>query len=354
MRSAALSHLVALLALANAVKPRLKALPTLRDAPPSLPCDILAAAGSPCVAALSTVRALFAAYAGPLYRVTRATDNATLDVRPIAAGGFADAAAQDAFCGAANCSVTVLFDQSARANHLTPAPPGGHVHTPDLPVDAARLPVALRGGARAFGLFFTNGTGYRNDNTSGVATGNDPETIYMVTSGTHVNRACCFDFGNAESDAKDHGPGTMEALYFGLAQDAHWSRGTGAGPWVMVDLENGVYGGNTTINPNNTPLTMPFVTAMVKGRTDGFVLKGGDATTGALKVMYDGPRPTAAYQPMRKMGALILGIGGDNSDKAVGDFFEGAVTAGLSTDAADDAVQASIIAAGYALVGGSG
>ena len=33
------------------------------------PCDILGAAGNPCVAAHSTVRALYAAYDGPLYKV---------------------------------------------------------------------------------------------------------------------------------------------------------------------------------------------------------------------------------------------------------------------------------------------
>ena len=52
---------------------------------------------------------------------------------------------------------------------------------------------------------------------------------------------------------------------------------------------------------------------------------------------------------MQKQGGIILGIGGDNSDSGVGSFFEGAVTAGYSTDAADAAVQASIVAAGYGL-----
>ena len=46
-------------------------------------------------------------------------------------------------------------------------------------------------------------------------------------------------------------------------------------------------------------------------------------------------------------GAIILGIGGDNSDTAVGTFYEGLITAGFTTDAADDAVQADIVAAGY-------
>ena len=35
------------------------------------PCDILDAAGNPCVAAHSTTRALYAKYDGPLYNVTK-------------------------------------------------------------------------------------------------------------------------------------------------------------------------------------------------------------------------------------------------------------------------------------------
>lgn len=34
---------------------------------------------------------------------------------------------------------------------------------------------------------------------------------------------------------------------------------------------------------------------MIKGKTDGFALKGADSTTGMLKTLYDGARP-AKYQ----------------------------------------------------------
>ena len=47
--------------------------------------------------------------------------------------------------------------------------------------------------------------------------------------------------------------------------------------------------------------------------------------------------------------ALILGIGGDNSDGAVGTFYEGAVTQGYTSDSVDDLLQANIVAAGYKL-----
>ena len=38
------------------------------------PCDIYAAGGTPCAAAHSTVRALYATYNGPLYQVKRLSD----------------------------------------------------------------------------------------------------------------------------------------------------------------------------------------------------------------------------------------------------------------------------------------
>ena len=147
----------------------------------------------------------------------------------------------------------------------------------------------------------------------------------------------------------------MEAVYWG--NNEIWGRGSGEGPWVMADLENGLWAGEQRVTPSNTALTYPFVTAMVKGGKNGFALKAGDATQGHLQLMYDGPRPQVGkngtgYQPMQKQGAIILGIGGDNSDSAIGTFFEGVITSGYTTDAADDAVQANIVAAGYSEVDG--
>ena len=97
------------------------------------------------------------------------------------------------------------------------------------------------------------------------------------------------DYGNAETNNLDDGKGTMEAVYFGVSKQ--WGRGAGDGPWVMADIENGLWAGDVNPALGNTPLTTPFVTAMVKGGENGFALKGGDATNGTLKVMWDGPRP---------------------------------------------------------------
>jgi hypothetical protein len=167
----------------------------------------------------------------------------------------------------------------------------------------------------------------------------------MVTSGTFFNSGCCFDYGNAETNNTDDGAATMEAVYFGNSKS--WGKGTGTGPWVMADLENGLFaGGDKGPTTTNTPLTSTYVTAIVIGKSGTFALKGGNAQSGPLTTMYDGARPNG-YSTMKKQGAIILGMGGDNTDGAQGNFFEGCMTSGASSSASDDAVQANIVAAGY-------
>ena len=75
-------------------------------------------------------------------------------------------------------------------------------------------------------------------------------------------------------------------------------------------------------------------------------MKAGDAQKGDLATKYAGTRPNG-YYPMKLQGAIILGIGGDNSHTGMGTFFEGAITVGCPSDATEDSVQANIIAAGY-------
>jgi hypothetical protein len=87
---------------------------------------------------------------------------------------------------------------------------------------------------------------------------------------------------------------------------------------------------------------------MVKGGPNEFAIKGGNAQKGNITTMYSGARPTkAGYNPMTKQGAIILGIGGDNSNSAIGTFFEGAMTTGYPPDTTENAIQANIVAAGY-------
>ena len=112
-------------------------------APPPGPCDILFSAATPCVAAHSTTRALYAAYNGALYQVTRASDNATFNVPLLAPGGFADKSAHDAFCPALDCVISIIFDQSPQKNHL------GQRHKL---VNASQHPITVRDGVSVYGM----------------------------------------------------------------------------------------------------------------------------------------------------------------------------------------------------------
>jgi hypothetical protein len=87
---------------------------------------------------------------------------------------------------------------------------------------------------------------------------------------------------------------------------------------------------------------------MIEGGANQWAILGGNAQSGGLSTDYSGPRPNVSgYNPMKKQGAIILGIGGDNSKGASGTFYEGVMTTGYASSATEAAVQANIVAAGY-------
>ncbi|KAH8881029.1 alpha-L-arabinofuranosidase [Thozetella sp. PMI_491] len=315
------------------------------------PCDIYSSGGTPCVAAHSTTRALYSAYSGALYQVKRGSDSATTTISPLSAGGVANAAAQDTFCAGTTCLITIIYDQSGRGNHLTQAPPGGfsgpESNGYDNLASAIGAPVTLN-GQKAYGVFISPGTGYRNNAASGIATGDAAEGMYAVLDGTHYNGGCCFDYGNAEVSSRDTGNGHMEAIYFG--DNNVWGTGSGSGPWIMADLENGLFSGSSSSNNAGDPsVSSRFLTAIIKGGPNQWAIRGANAASGSLSTYYSGARPSASgYNPMSKEGAIILGIGGDNSVGAQGTFYEGVMTSGYPSDATEASVQANIVAAKYA------
>ncbi len=325
---------------------------------PKGPCDIYAAAGDPCAAAHSTTRALYAAYNGSLYQVLRQSDGKTLDIAVISTaidgGGYANAAAQDTFCANTYCFISKIYDQSGNHNDLTQAPRGGFSGTAmggfnNLPI-ADMAPVTIM-GHKVYGVFIEPGMGLRDDDPKGTAVDDQAEGQYWVINGLHYNSGCCLDYGNAETDSRDDGNGTMETTYYGNATG--WYHGNPPGPWVMTDQENNLVG---CVNNDASKLcadlpsiTWRFVTAMAKGEPHHWTSLGGDAQQGLLKVMFDGPRINATYDPMRKQGAILLGNGGDNSVGSQGTFYEGAMTAAgtFPTDATDQLIQANVVAAKY-------
>ncbi len=329
---------------------------------PEGPCDIYAAAGDPCVAAQSTTRALYAGYKGPLYQVKRESDGKTLNIGVVEPhgsdpGGYADAAAQDAFCKNTVCWITEIYDQSPNHNNLTQAPRGAWSGPAlggmdNLPL-ATMAPVMVM-GHKVYGVFIEPGMGLRDDDPKGTAVDDQAEGQYWVIDGQHFNGGCCFDYGNGEIDSHDDDAGTMEAAYFGDAP--WWYHGNPPGPWVMTDQENNLVG---CVNPDggNLCVKLPeidwrFVTGMANGEPHHWTSLGGNAQRGELQVMYSGPRIGPAYDPMRKQGAILLGNGGDNSNGSAGTFYEGAMTAAgtFPTDATEQKVEANIVAAGYGVM----
>ena len=299
------------------------------------PCDIYAAGGTPCVAAHSTTRALYGAYNGNLYQVRRSSDNTTRNIGVLTAGGVANAAAQDSFCAGTTCVITVVYDQSGRGNDLwyqgSSVVPGSPQSSPAM----ATTESLTVGGSKAYSLYINPGNSYwRDGHLTGVPTGSAPEGMYMVTSGTHVNSGCCFDYGNSETTRKADAAGAMDAINFSTQC---WFGGcSGTGPWVQADLEWGLFpGGSQSWNPNQRAFTSKFVTATLKNNgTSRFAIKGSNAQSGSLTPSGTARCPTD-YSPMKKQGAIVLGSGGDcckpggGANLSAGTFYEGAMVVGL-------------------------
>jgi hypothetical protein len=328
------------------------------------PCDIYAAGGSPCVAAHSSTRALYASYNGALYQVMRQSDGKTMDISVIQPsegdpGGYADAAAQDEFCANTYCWITILYDQSDKKNHLIQAPRGG-TGTPtvmggfnSLPI-ADMAPVTLM-GHKVYGIYIESGMGLRQNDPRGTAVDDQAEGQYWVINGHHYNSGCCFDYGNAETDSRDDGDGTMDTTYYGNATAGYY--GQASGPWIMTDQENNLVG---CVNPSPNDkfcrdlpvISWRFVTATADGEPGHWRTMGGDAQQGDLQSMFDGTRiinDRSSYNPMRKQGAILLGNGGDNSNVSQGTFYEAAMTAAgtFPTKETNQKIQANIVAARY-------
>lgn len=158
------------------------------------PCDILGAAGNPCVAAHSTVRALYAAYDGPLYSVKNNHSGKVANVSTLKSG-FADIKAHEVVCPATgDCIIQNVFDQAGNGNHLHVRDDrdiGGVQH---FGVDASKHKIYVGGDhTPVYGMEFDVGHGYNANKTTGLATGNDPETIFAVMTGKRWGSYCCFD-----------------------------------------------------------------------------------------------------------------------------------------------------------------
>jgi non-reducing end alpha-L-arabinofuranosidase len=331
-----------------------------------LPGDVAKAAGTPFVAAHAMTRALFASYNGPLFKALRVSDNQERDIGVVAASGLVDLAALNTFCSGTTCKVTTLYDQSGNGNDMWRADdpntnqPGTNKPCDLMAIDywqmsdGTKVPVVVETGA----MWKDKSQCLRNrDKTKNMPTGAKPQTTYAIFHAKYLNNNCCFNYGNTGNAIHYTGPGTLSALNFSKIE--FWSKGTGAGPWVMVDWEQGVYAGNiakcgsgaapaadctaTGENPNPS-VTFDIVTTLFKHNgVNHWALKNGNVKTGTLAVSIDLSSLPKGYSPLKQEGGLGLGEGGAGDSNGTGGFSEGAVMTGETTDATDNAIQKSIV-----------
>lgn len=311
------------------------------------------------------VRALSSGYAGALYQVRRGAPNPsqntgaggqTQDIG-VLANGFADAAAQQTFCGNQPCTVSILYDQSGQGNHLTAAPAGCFTGSASEAAfeSSATDAVLTVGGNTLYGLYMRPQEGYRNNVAVNTPEGEEEAGMYMVAAGSasrpDTAPGCCWDFGISSRDNCLGLVGATNALFLGTG---FWGQGAGAGPWFLGDFEGGLWAGGVNgdisvigsfdVNPNNPSMTMEYAFGILKSRPNNYALRMGDAVQGNLTTAYDGPTPMPRWQ---MAGGIILGIAGDNTNQGEGTFFEGAITAGRPSDAIDEAVFRNVQTAGY-------
>jgi hypothetical protein len=127
---------------------------------PTGPCDIYQAANTPCSAAHSTVRALYAAFTGPLYQVQRASDKQTKDIM-VGPGGFANSADQDTFCAGTTCTIPIIYDQHpTNGNHLRVTWWAYWLQNGGNPAIATAAKITV-GGHTVYGIKSGTNVGYR-------------------------------------------------------------------------------------------------------------------------------------------------------------------------------------------------
>ena len=82
----------------------------------------------------------------------------------------------------------------------------------------------------------------------------------------------------------------MEAIYFGNIKV--WGYGTGNGPWIMADMENGLFSGsNAGYNANDPTTSYRYTTAMIEGGANWW------RSSAAMPSPAPSPRTTAEFAP---------------------------------------------------------
>ncbi len=216
------------------------------------PCDIYASGGTPCVAAHSTTRALYAAYNGALYQVQARVGQRHPRHRRAERGRLRQRR---------RAGLVLRRHELRHHHHLRPVRPGQQPH-PGAPggftgpaaggydnlANATAAPVTV-GGHKAYGVFVAPGTGYRNNNTNGIATGDQPEGMYAIFDGTALQRRLLLRL----RQRRDEQPRQRQRHHGGHLLRQHQGLGlrlaaTARGSWPTW---------RTACSPASTPATTP-------------------------------------------------------------------------------------------------
>jgi hypothetical protein len=284
------------------------------------------------------------------------------------AEGFADITMVTTLCASSTCTVSKLYDQSGKGNHITVAKAGltnggEFAGMDDFETIIGRTDTADKikvGGRDVYSLYMEKRQGYRQTMPgNGMAIGDDPQGIYMLADGTRTGTACCWDFGNVTPNPKSYAE--MNTLFLGVA---FWGKGAGNGPWFGGDFEAGVWMGgskpgepgwgglndakNAPANMNNPSMRVKYALGFLKTNNgpERYALRMADAATATtVTTAYAGAYPQGKH--LDSKGAVVLGVGGDNSNNSWSTFYEGAIVQGYPADETENAVLQNINALGY-------
>jgi non-reducing end alpha-L-arabinofuranosidase len=101
-------------------------------------------------------------------------------------------------------------------------------------------------------------------------------------------------------------------------------------------------------NSNNPSLRVKFALGFLKtgNGPERYALRMADiATATTVTTAYAGNYPSTKH--LDSKGAVVLGVGGDNSNNSFSTFYEGAIVQGYPPDASENAVLQNLKAIGY-------
>jgi len=321
-------------------------------------CDVLKTAGTPCAAAYSLTRRMFAAYTGNLFQLSCASCSpTTLNIGTSSTTGEVNVAAAASYCSTAPsaCYISTIYDQTANANNLTATSGTMALYQASpyngLPIlqTTAPTPTAV--------TTYTNGTtvatiSYTNASPTGIPKGNAAITEYYVRSNFAL-LSTVGDFGDTTLSATQP-VGDRFTLGYSAANGS--AGGVTNGAYYCVDVENTAvaataYATLTCGASGTAPTTSQYVAVNLPspplftligkytGSASGFSVQMADATVGGLSTLpITQPTITPAWG-----GQIALGEGG-NGDIAMSSFQEGAIVAAATTSATDASLQSNVAA----------